>query len=81
MNENFHRLTGVLERWSKVAREDITPQSELDDGLDIDSITRLELVLAMSKEFGHTFDDLDVLDAKTVADLLKLVPASGPSTQ
>ncbi|SFR28702.1 Acyl carrier protein [Lentzea waywayandensis] len=76
MNEKFRRLTRVLERWSKVASEDITPQSEIDGGLDIDSITRLELVLAMNKEFGHTFDDVDVLDAKTVSDLLKLVPTS-----
>lgn len=76
MNENFRRLTGVLERWSKVAPEDITPESEIDDGLDIDSITRLELVLAMNKEFGHTFDDVDVFEAKTVADLLKLVPTN-----
>ncbi|UMP06742.1 acyl carrier protein [Amycolatopsis sp. EV170708-02-1] len=77
MNENFRRLARVLDRWSTVAGEDITPQSEIDDGLDIDSLTRLEVVLAMNKEFGHTFDDVDVLEAKTVSDLLKLVPVSG----
>ncbi|EME51752.1 acyl carrier protein [Amycolatopsis decaplanina] len=54
MNENFRRLTRILERWPKVAGEDITPQSEIDSGLDIDSINRLELVLAMNKEFGIT---------------------------
>jgi len=76
MNENFRRLSKILERWSKVAGEDITPQSEIDDGLDIDSITRLELVLAMNKEFGHDFDDVDVFAARTVHDLVKLVPES-----
>lgn len=76
MNENLHRLTRVLERWSKVAGEDITPASEIDGGLDIDSLARLELILDMNKEFGHTFDEDDVFDAKTVADLLKLVPTS-----
>jgi len=57
MNENFRRLTGTLERWHKLAREDMTPQPEIDNSLDIDSITRLELVLALNKQVACTFVD------------------------
>lgn len=76
MGDNFHRLTAVLSGWSRIEAKNIQPEMEIDAGLDIDSLSRLELVLALSKEFQHTFDDEQVFAVTTVADLMCLLPTS-----
>ncbi|PKW17970.1 acyl carrier protein [Saccharopolyspora spinosa] len=73
MSDTYRRLTDVLSGWSKVASPEITPEMEIDAGLDIDSLTRLELCLALKKEFQQPIDDDQVFAATTVSDLLNLL--------
>ena len=75
MSDDFQRLTEVLSGWSRIAAEHILPEMEIDAGLDIDSLSRLELVLALNKDFRHIFDENQVFAATTVADLMRLLPA------
>lgn len=59
-----------------VNREDITKESDLVDDLGIDSLEKVEVVMAIEREFNVTITDEDLEDVHTVAGLVKLVDDS-----
>ncbi|WP_028851092.1 acyl carrier protein [Thermocrispum municipale] len=81
MSTIHERLVTILAEWSTAAPESITPDSDLESGLDIDSLSRLEFVLALRKEFGIPVTDEEVFAARTVGDVQELVAAALQSEQ
>ena len=80
MNPPFEQLARILTKWSTVSADAVTPDADLDDDLDIDSLARLELTLALKKEFGIAVSEDDVFEARTVADLLAVLNERGNSS-
>ncbi len=59
---------------SKVKGKEITEDSNLKD-LGIDSLDLVDLVFELEEEIGVEFDDEELLQIKTVQDLMNLIDA------
>jgi acyl carrier protein len=75
-NETATRLRGIIVDYAGVAPEKITDEALLFDDLDLDSLDKVEIVMAAEEAFGCEISDDDCDKAKTFADLLRLVEAS-----
>jgi Acyl carrier protein len=52
---------------------EITPQISLEEGLEIDSIERVEIGIKLEKTFGITLADDKIRKSATVGDLIQIV--------
>lgn len=52
---------------------DLTPQTRLEDDLEIDSIERVELGIKIEKTFDITLADDKIRKSATVEDLIQMV--------
>ncbi|MFD2417272.1 acyl carrier protein [Amycolatopsis pigmentata] len=76
MSSALPKLATVLATWSDIDPGEIRREDTLDD-LDVDSISRLELALALRKTFAVEVDEDEIFRAKTVADLLRMIETAG----
>ena len=53
--------------------EDVTEESKFVDDLGADSLDVVQMLIAMEKEFGITFDDEEITTIKTVKDAIDLI--------
>lgn len=53
--------------------EEIKPEDELDGKLGMDSLDKIELIMALEAEFEVEIDDADAEACNTVADVVALV--------
>lgn len=51
----------------------ITPDSRLDEDLGLDSLDRVDLVMAIEEEFGVDIEDEEWERVETVGDILRLL--------
>lgn len=67
----------TLDRISKVIADfwegDITPESKLEDDLNLDSLDKVEILMAIEEEFDIEVRDDEADKVETVAELVKLV--------
>jgi acyl carrier protein len=70
------RVVDVLASVCALPRERLRPDVTLES-LGLDSLSLLEVGLALGTEFGVEFDDAEVAGARTVGDLVRVVVASG----
>jgi acyl carrier protein len=56
----------------KIAPEAITPEATRED-IELDSLAVVELSLLLKAEFGLDVSDDDLLEADTVADMVRLL--------
>lgn len=57
MKTTFERIADAIVELNGIDRADIKPDSLISEDLGLDSLDRLEMVMAMEEEFG-----IDVLD-------------------
>jgi len=69
------RIIGVLSELSVVPVEQITEETKVKDGLGMDSLDLVEVVMRLENEFGCTIpdDDYGLETTLTVGDLFKIV--------
>lgn len=70
--ENFNKVINILEKQlnlSKEQKDTVTRDSELQS-LGLDSLDKVELVMAMEEEFGIEIADKDAESMHTVDDIL-----------
>lgn len=60
----------LLEDLFELEEGDLTPDTELDDIEEYDSMTRLSLIVMMEDEFGVRLDGATIKAFKTVGDIL-----------
>ena len=53
--------------------EAVTPEADLINDLEIDSLAFVELSMALEEELGIVIDDEKMVGLKTVADFVKLI--------
>ena len=76
LNENQkEKIIGVLSELSGVSTEQITEDTKVKDGLGMDSLDLVEVVMRLENEFGCTIpdDDYRLETTLTVGDLFKIV--------
>ncbi|MEV6949755.1 acyl carrier protein [Streptomyces sp. NPDC051172] len=65
-----------LARELEIAADEVLETSRLDDLPRADSVRLLRVVSRLEREYGLEFDDDQIRDAETVADLVALVLAA-----
>lgn len=51
----------------------ISMNSDLKDDLEIDSLTKLELILEFENTYAIRIEDAELADLKTVADIVEII--------
>ena len=71
-------LEGLAEIVNEVAGTpaDITPEKSFTDDLDIDSLSMVEVVMAVEDKFGVNIPDDEVKNLKTVGDAVAFIDAN-----
>ena len=68
-------FAGVLAKTAKVERTAVTRDRRLRDELGIDSLSLMQIVGEMESELGVMIPDEDLVEIRTVGDLVKKVEA------
>lgn len=67
------KIKEIISELSDVRVEAINDEIELKDGLGLDSLDVVELMMRCEKEFDCNIPDEDYADVKTVEDVFKVV--------
>ncbi|MFF8393614.1 acyl carrier protein [Streptomyces sp. NPDC016172] len=68
----LEQLKEILSNKLKVSPEAITPEASRED-IELDSLAVVELSLLLKSELGLDVSDDDLLEAETVADMVRLM--------
>ncbi|MGV9407214.1 acyl carrier protein [Streptomyces sp. NPDC003674] len=68
----LEQLKEILSNKLKVSPESITPEASRED-IELDSLAVVELSLLLKSELGLDISDDDLLEAETVADMVRLM--------
>lgn len=67
------KILEIISEYLDIPIEQITDDLELKDGLGLDSLDIIELVIDFEKEFSCNIPDDDYMYVKTVRDVVKVV--------
>ena len=73
MDQLEDRLKTILMDRCGVSEEAIQPEATLQADLELDSLDAVELAMAMEDEFNIKILDQDMMDLRTVGDVLAMV--------
>lgn len=68
-------VIAVIAEKAGVLLDEVTPGSELEDDLDLDSLDKIELLMEFEKRYNIQTDDGEIENLKTVADVIAIVEA------
>ena len=71
--ELFSKIREIISKQLNMPEEKITPDSKLIDGLGIDSIGGVELVMELEEVFGIEIPDEDAEKMETVKDIVNFI--------
>jgi acyl carrier protein len=74
-NEVEHEIVAIISEVSGFADEEITPESNFYEDLEVDSIKAIEITVAIEKKFKISVRDEDVPKLTTVKQAVELVNA------
>jgi len=74
--DHFERVCGILSDILGCEAGDIKKDAVLKDDLGADSLSAVEIVMALEDAFGITIPEEKTAEIKTVADILALVWAA-----
>lgn len=63
----------ILNSKSYDQRSKVEHNSRFDEDLGIDSLARIDLVVALEKQFNVLFEESELADVSTVGDLVRVV--------
>lgn len=67
------RVLEIISEYLDIPFENVNEDLELKDGLGLDSLDIIELVIDFEKEFSCNIPDDDYMYVKTVRDIVKVV--------
>lgn len=70
-------LASILHEVADVAPEDVTPEKSFVDDLDVDSLSMVEVAMAVEEKFGANIPDDKLSELKTVGDAIDYIKANG----
>jgi acyl carrier protein len=66
-------LASILEEVAGVNPEDVTPEKSFVDDLDVDSLSMVEVAMAVEEKFGAKIPDEQLSELKTVGDAVSYI--------
>jgi acyl carrier protein len=66
-------LAEIIDEVAGVAADDVTPEKNFVEDLDIDSLSMVEIAVAAQDKFGVEIPDDQLKDLKTVQDVINYV--------
>jgi acyl carrier protein len=66
-------LAEILEEVAGVSPEDVTPEKSFVDDLDVDSLSMVEVAMAVEEKFGAKIPDDELANLKTVGDAISYI--------
>jgi acyl carrier protein len=63
----------IVEEWAGTPAREVIPKADLADDLDIDSLSMVEIVVAVQDRFNIEIPDQDLRDLRTVQDVVAYV--------
>jgi len=73
VNEVFDKVKSLFEEELGIDSEKITMDAKLEEDLEIDSLGRVEVVMAFEDEFEIEIDDEELTDVGTVGQAVNLL--------
>ena len=73
VNEVFEKVKSLFEEELGIESEKITMEAKLEEGLEIDSLGIVEVVMAFEDEFEIEIDDEELTDVGTVGQAVNLL--------
>ena len=71
----LEQIVEIIAKQLKAEKENITPETNIMEDLNADSLDVVELLMAIEENFGVTVPDEDVQGLKTVQDIVSYVEA------
>jgi acyl carrier protein len=75
----LEQLAEILNEVADVNPEDVTPEKSFVDDLDVDSLSMVEVAMAVEEKFGATIPDDKLSELKTVGDAVSYIEANKSS--
>ena len=72
-------LAEIIEEIAGTPADEVTPEANFVDDLDIDSLSMVEIAVAAQDKFGVEIPDDELKNLKTVQDVVVFVQRSGVS--
>jgi|GEM_PF-50056 len=66
-------VISIVEDATGIEREEITPKSTLDDDLNVDSLSLVDIAVRLEEEFNIEIEDEAIESVATIGKLVKLV--------
>jgi acyl carrier protein len=66
-------LADILHEVAGVDAEDVTPEKSFVDDLDVDSLSMVEVAMAVEEKFGAKIPDEQLSELKTVGDAVSYI--------
>lgn len=76
MENTSERLRGLIIEYAGVDEHKITDEADLLDDLGIDSLEKVELIMAAEEEFGVEINDDLATRIRTVGDCVEAIAAA-----
>lgn len=70
---DFETLKGIIAEILSVDEDKITPEANLQEDLEADSLDAMEINMAIEEACGKSLPDDRLAEIKTVGDILKLL--------
>ena len=69
----LQELASILNEVADVYPKDVTPEKSFVDDLDVDSLSMVEVAMAVEEKFGATIPDEQLSELKTVGDAIAYI--------
>ena len=74
-------LAAILEEVADVKPEDVTPEKSFVDDLDVDSLSMVEVAMAVEEKFNAKIPDEELSNLKTVGDAIDYIKGHRASAE
>ena len=69
----LQELASILNEVADVDPKDVTPEKSFVDDLDVDSLSMVEVAMAVEEKFGASIPDEQLSELKTVGDAVTYI--------
>jgi acyl carrier protein len=75
-NAILDQLKEILNEVADVNPDDVTPEKSFVDDLDVDSLSMVEVAMAVEEKFGASIPDEELANLKTVGDAISYIESN-----
>ena len=72
-NDIFEKLKAIAVNDIGIDADKVKPESDIIMELGLDSLDIVDMLMKVEETFGVTIDDSDVVEMKTVADVVRFI--------